>query len=221
MIQRIKRAVRRLPFSTVVMILVFVLLGGTIVAGFMVLINDRRELIRTNQALIEQVRDTGEKPVVDSPNEVVQGQAGATGATGARGERGPVGPRGEMGERGQQGSAGARGERGEDGTDGADGATGASGADGADSTVPGPVGAAGADSTVAGPVGPAGPIGPAGPAGAAGKDGTNGADGKPGADGRSVSSVACVMDGTGTYVVFYDQSGVEVGRVSTVCAPAA
>lgn len=183
----------------------------------------RQQNYRLSDALSKaqkQLIENGVKPNTKPADEIAKNAAPVAGATGARGERGPQGLPGERGQTGPQGPRGETGAAGGDGKDGAAGAAGsagARGADGDDSTVPGPAGAAGApgaDSTVPGPAGPAGPTGPAGPAGAPG------ADGQPGADGRSVSSVQCVMDGAGTSIVFYDQTGAEIGRVSSVCSPA-
>lgn len=170
----------------------------------------------------KQLIENGVKPNTKPADEIAKNAVPApvAGAAGARGERGPQGLPGVRGQTGPAGPRGETGQPGRDGKDGSAGAAGARGSDGADSTVPGPAGAAGApgaDSTVPGPVGPAGPVGATGPAG---KDGAPGADGKPGADGRSVASVQCVMDGTSTAVVFYDQSGTEIGRVTSVCTPA-
>lgn len=215
--ERVRRGAGKVAWSLVTLWVVVALVLATVLAGFMVLYNDRQELIHTNQALIDQVRGAGEKPVVESPSEVVQGQAGSPGARGERGPQGLPGERGQTGPQGPRGETGPPGTDGKDGAAGAAGSAGARGADGDDSTVPGPAGAAGApgaDSTVPGPVGPAGPAGPTGPAGAPG------AAGQPGIDGRSVSSVQCVMDGAGTSIVFYDQTGAEIGRVSSVCSPA-
>jgi len=210
--EKVRRGARKVAWSLVSLWVVVVLVVATVGAGFMVLYNDRQELIKTNQALINQVKGTGETPVVESPNDVVQGQAGAQGATGDKGEageRGPQGPKGDMGVRGQTGPAGPKGDNGATGAAGKSGATGEPGADGST----GDTGAAGA-------TGPQGPQGPKGDTGAAGTPGKDGVDGKPGADGRSVASVQCVMDGITSYVVFYDQTGTEIGRVQTVCAPA-
>jgi hypothetical protein len=103
------------------------------------------------QALAEQIRALGEKPVVSpgSPPEVIT----IPGITGPQGVPGP------------DGRDGARGPRGFTGLDGPAGPPGAPGADGA----PGAPGAAGEP----GPVGPAGPEGPQGPAGEPGKDGAD------------------------------------------------
>lgn len=208
--EKVRRGAHKIAWSLVSLWVVVVLVIATVGAGFMVLYNDRQELIKTNQALINQVKGTGEKPVVESPSDVVQGQAGAQGATGDKGEageRGPQGLKGDMGVRGQTGPAGPKGDTGAAGSAGKDGADGVTGATGS----AGEAGAAGP----AGATGPQGPKGDTGAAGAAGKDGT---DGKPGADGRSVASVQCVMDGITSYIVFYDQTGTEIGRVQTVCA---
>lgn len=216
--ERVRRGVHKVSWSLVTLWVVVCLVLATVGAGFMVLYNDRQELISTNQALINQVKGTGETPVVESPNDVVQGKAGAPGAAGDRGatgERGPAGPRGEMGERGQDGPAGKDGAPGPQGATGDNGASGSSGSDGADG-LPGATGETGA----AGPVGPQGPKGDTGAAGAPGAAGATGPTGPAGADGRSVSLVACVMDGITTFIVFYDQAGVEIGRVSATCAPA-
>jgi hypothetical protein len=214
----------KIAWSLIALWVVVCMVIATIGAGFLVLYNDRSELIKTNQALINQVKGTGETPVVDSPNDVVQGKSGEPGSPG------PTGPRGPQGLPGVRGQVGPQGERGEPGSDGR------TGVPGADSAVPGPAGAAGsdgsdgqdgapgADSIVPGPAGApgvAGAAGPAGPAGPPGADGKNGVDGKPGQDGRSVASVQCVVDGLSSYVVFYDQAGVELGRVQSTCVPAA
>lgn len=220
---KVRRGASKVAWSLVILWVVVGLVVATVLAGFAVLYNDRQELIKTNQALIDQVKSTGEKPVVESPSEVVQGQAGAAGAPGEQGERGPQGlpgVRGQAGPQGEPGSDGKDGTPGASGSDGERGATGPAGTDG--ESVTGPQGATGATGAT-GAVGPAGPAGPAGKDGAPGKDGATGATGAPGApgaDGRSVSSVACVMDGLASYVVFYDQNLTEIGRVQTTCVPA-
>lgn len=187
---------------------------AVVVVTFVIVRNDRMELIRTNQALIEQVRSTGEIPVVDSPSEVVRGEVGSPGATGAvgpRGEKGERGERGLMGEAGQAGPAGPRGEPGADST--VPGPQGATGGAGKDSVVPGPTGNTGAtgaagqngaDSTVPGPQGPAGPAGATGPAG------------QNGAPGASVLRISCM----GTTLVFYGEGDSQLGTVpnSQACA---
>lgn len=211
--EKVRRGAHKIAWSLVSLWVVVVLVIATVGAGFMVLYNDRQELIKTNQALINQVKGTGEKPVVESPSDVVQGQAGAQGATGDKGEageRGPQGLKGDMGVRGQTGPAGPAGPKGDTG------AAGSAGKDGADG-VTGATGSAG-EAGAAGPAGATGPQGPKGDTGAAGAAGKDGTDGKPGADGRSVASVQCVMDGITSYIVFYDQTGTEIGRVQTVCA---
>jgi hypothetical protein len=179
----------------------------------------------------KQLIDNGVKPNTKSADEITEdavpksGPAGLTGSAGARGPqglpgvRGQTGPQGEPGRDGRNGSDGQSstlpGPSGAAGLEGKDGENGAPGAPGADSAVPGP----------AGPAGAAGPAGPPGADGAPGKDGPPGpagADGVPGpagADGRSVESVTCVTDGLATYVVFYDSSKTEIGRVQTMCTP--
>lgn len=138
---------------------------------------------QTSQALADQVRQLGERPVVSpgEPPEVVT----IPGVTGPQGANGPVGVRGE------RGRAGKRGPRGFTGLDGPVGATG-------------PAGDAGAQ----GATGPQGPAGAQGPAGEPGKDGKDGADGPACPDGyhpehRTVQSteqpsgepvVMCVAD---------------------------
>lgn len=174
-----------------------------------------------------QLIDNGVKPNTKTPDQIKSDAPPIPGAAGAAGERGPIGL---PGVRGQTGPAGRDGEPGRDGKDGE---PGAAGKPGADSSVPGPAGSAGADglngapgadSTIPGPAGASGAdgaAGPAGPAGPPGADGKNGVDGKPGQDGRSVASVQCLVDGLSSYVVFYDQAGVELGRVQSTCVPAA
>ncbi|MDR6172665.1 hypothetical protein [Curtobacterium sp. SORGH_AS_0776] len=164
----------------------------------------------------KQLIDNGVKPNTKTPDEIKKDDvpaAGIPGAAGAVGERGPQGLPGVRGQTGPQGEPGRDGKDGADGSPGKDstvaGPTGGSGKDGADSTVPGPQG----------PVGAAGPAGPAGPAGATGPAGKDGVNGAPGADGRSVTSVGCTADGLSTFIVFYDQSGAEIGRVQSMCTP--
>jgi hypothetical protein len=194
--------------STVALILVMLILGATVVGGFLIMSNDRRDLIATNQALINQVKALGGTPKVSSPTKVVHGADGAAGATGPRGATGPQGPKGDMGVRGQTGADGPPGKDGAAGAKGDAGATGAAGTAGKD----GAQGSTGAQ-------GPQGDPGPAGPPGADGAAGATGATGPAGADGRSVSSVACVMGDTGTAIAFYDQTGALIGQVGALCTP--
>lgn len=109
------------------------------------------------QALAEQIRALGEKPVVSpgSPPEVITipGITGPAGVPGADGRDGARGPRGFTGIDGPAGPRGATGAPGVNGIDGASGASGASGEPG--------------------PAGPEGPQGPPGPAGEPGKDGAD------------------------------------------------
>lgn len=179
--------------GTIIPIAIAILCVGIVVVTFVVVYNDRRELIKTNQALIEQVKSTGQVPVVDSPNEVVRGDAGSPGETGA------PGPRGEKGERGERGLMGERGQVGPQGEPGLPGK---------DSTVPGPAGSNGKDSTTPGPQGgpgssgsngldgAPGATGPAGSPGAAGATGPQGEPGINGSDGRGIQSLTCNADGS-------------------------
>lgn len=184
--------------GTIIPIAIAILCVGIVIVTFVVVYNDRRELIKTNQALIEQVKSTGQVPVVDSPNEVVRGDAGSPGETGPRGAQGEAGRPPTSAEilaaiRSYCADGKCMGERGQ---------VGASGAPGADSTIPGPSGASGKDSTVPGPQGSSGATGPAGadsqvpgpagPMGAAGADSTvPGPPGVNGVDGRGISTVRC------------------------------
>lgn len=189
---------------------------ATVIVTFIVVYNDRRELIRTNQALIEQVKSTGEVPVVDSPNEVVRGDAGQPGSPG---DRGPVGPRGEKGERGLMGEPGQAGPQGPPGADGQDGAQGGAGPKG-DSGSSGSDGAPGANGATgpAGESGPQGPAGPKGDTGAAGANGTNGADSTvPGPAGVGIESITC--DGQ-TLIISTTDGMTRTFTLGTICAPA-
>jgi hypothetical protein len=112
---------------------------------------DLAEQKAKTQALAEQIRALGEKPVVSpgSPPEVITipGITGPRGAPGADGRDGARGPRGFTGLDGPAGPSGAAGTDGAPGADGVDGEPGA--------------------------VGQAGPEGPQGPAGEPGKDGAS------------------------------------------------
>ena len=122
-------------------------------------LSDRRDLREhleaervAREALEQQVRQLGEKPVVkpsDVPTEadvvVIPGRDGVDGKDGAAGE---------------PGRTGAPGRDGQDGRDGKDGATGPAGP--------------------AGPAGPTGPVGPKGDPGPAGPAGPPGPQGEPG-----------------------------------------
>lgn len=112
-------------------------------------------LSQNSDALRDQVKDAGQKPVAPESDAVV-GEAGAAGTDGLDGARGPRGLAGTDGldgaagvagidstAIGATGDAGAAGTAGQDGTDGGQGATGPAGTDGA----PGADGAAGAAGT--------------------------------------------------------------------------
>lgn len=142
------------------------------------------------EALTEQLRLLGEKPVV-SPEDVPDGADVVV-------IPGPQGPRGyscveELGYprcRGDEGASGIDGAPGRDGTDGLDGANGATG-----------------------PMGPPGPAGPQGEPGAPGKDGRDGVDGR---DGTAQPGTYSCPEGehmTGFGVA-------EGGAVTVYCAPA-
>lgn len=98
-----------------------------------------------SQALAEQVKRLGGKPVVDPAKvghipgppgpagpEGPRGPAGKDGADGADGEDGTAGADGAEGEPGPAGPPGPPGPAGSAGADGADGADGTNGTDGAD-----------------------------------------------------------------------------------------
>lgn len=199
--------------GVIIPIAVGLLCVATVVVTFIVVYNDRRELIRTNQALIEQVKSTGEVPVVDSPNEVVRGDAGSPG------ERGPLGPKGERGERGLMGERGQAGPQGPPGVDGQDGDQGGAGPKGD----PGASGQDGSSGTN-GATGLTGAQGPAGPKGDTGADGAQGAPGPAGADstvpgpaGVGIDSITC--DGQNLIVTTTDGM-TRVFVLGTSCAVA-
>lgn len=121
------------------------------------------------ERLADQIRELGEKPVVDpGPWPVVPGPAGASGPPGPpgragdQGDRGPVGDRGPAGPQGERGAVGATGDRGPRGLPGEQG-------------IPGPQGERGET----GPAGPAGPAGERGPQGEPGPAGADGVDAVP------------------------------------------
>lgn len=196
----------RRVLGNILPIAIAILCVGTVVVTFIVVYNDRRELIRTNQALIEQVRSTGETPIVDSPNEVVRGEAGSPGAPGQRGEKGE---RGEMGERGQTGPQGPAGADGEDGADGAQGGAGPKGDTGA-------TGGAGKDGAT-GQTGATGPQGATGPKGDTGAAGAQGEAGAPGTNGVGIESITC----TGMSLTIVTTDGnARTFVLGVPCAPA-
>lgn len=120
------------------------------------------------EALAEQVRELGEKPVVD-PGEIDAPIEGPPGIQGVPGRQGPPGPRGPEGPRGTQGPKGDVGSQGRSGARG----------------VAGPEGDVGPRGTTgpAGPTGETGPMGPAGPAGPQGERGEQGTQGPVGPQG--------------------------------------
>jgi hypothetical protein len=139
---------------------------------------ERQQLVRTAEsnaeaaeALAQQVRQLGEKPVVEptAMPEPIPGPPGAQGPQGLQGPPGDVGPIGDRGPRGFMGLIGPRGPAGEMGPQGEPGAPGETGAPGA----PGPKGGQG-------DTGPQGPAGPPGPAGLPGERGPAGSQGPPG-----------------------------------------
>jgi pilus assembly protein FimV len=160
---------------------------------------------------------TGGEPEAATPKQVDEavgqppkaGNPGAAGPPGASGTRGLIGLPGQIGPAGPTGPPGSPGANGKDGASGAAGALGDPGADGKD----GLNGASGA----AGEKGADGATGAPGPQGPAGPEGVPGPQGEPGADGSSVTSVVCTMEGVVSYIVFYDQLGIEVGRVQAPC----
>jgi len=107
-------------------------------------------LATNSDALRNQVKDSGQKPVAPPADSVVDSPP-KDGAVGRAGSDGSDGKDGLIGLTGAAGAMGLPGELG------ADGVAGVDGSDGADSTTPGPVGATGADSAVPGPSGPTGP----------------------------------------------------------------
>jgi len=122
-------------------------------------------LATNSDALRDQVKDSGQKPVAppadsvvaSAPKDGAPGSRGDDGQDGRPGLPGVTGLTGLTGELGATGAPGSPGATGSDGSDGSAGAAGSNGSDGADSTTPGPAGATGADSTVPGPSGPTGP----------------------------------------------------------------
>jgi hypothetical protein len=100
-----------------------------------------QELANQAEALAQQVRGLGKRPVVEprSPAEIIPGPEGPVGPIGPMGLQGPAGPTGTpgpVGETGPEGPQGPAGEPGPAGTDGAPGADGTDGADGADGQPP-------------------------------------------------------------------------------------
>lgn len=123
-----------------------------------------RDANAARDALAQQVRELGAKPVAGPPGS--RGEPGRS-VTGPEGPSGPPGPRGKPGK---------------DGKDGRNGKNGASGA-----TVTGSPGVNGQPGP-AGPPGPQGVPGPAGPEGPAGADGRDGKDGQTCPDGYSLQA---------------------------------
>lgn len=105
---------------------------------------------RDRSALVNQVKDLGEVPVVSGPAGH-NGDNGRDGADGKDGTQGPSGYNGRDGAPGATGEPGTDGKQGEKGKDGDKGETGAQGATGPQ-----------------GPQGPQGERGPQGPQGEAG-----------------------------------------------------
>lgn len=98
------------------------------------------KLAANNDALYQQVRDSGEEPVAP-PADQVAPDAGADGSNGFDGANGRDGKDGRNGLDGKDGEDSlVPGAAGADGANGSDGADGRDGKDGADSTVPGPQG---------------------------------------------------------------------------------
>ncbi len=159
---------KRLKLVAAVLVALLVGMSGTSVYLVLDRVTDRlaaaEEKAQTNgkradralasaQALAEQVRLLGEKPVVEPDDP----KPGAPGAPGLRGPIGPRGPRGascveELGLRTCRGPDGETGTTGTPGSDGVPGVAGKNGTDGKD-----------------GAPGPQGDPGPAGPAGADGR----------------------------------------------------
>lgn len=151
--------------NTVALLLTIGLLGS-LVFGMVTIDSQNRQIAQlssNSDALREQVKDAGDKPVAP-PAKSVTGDAGKDGQIGPRGFTGDEGPRGDIGVAGLLGAVGPVGSNGLNGLDGMTGATGADGADGAPgadgATGPkGDTGAAGADGepaasyTIAGPGG--------------------------------------------------------------------
>lgn len=121
------------------------------------------ELSEKNEALYDQIIESGQKPVTD-PNPDLDLVRGATGPSGERGPRGFDGLDGEDGQEGAKGDKGdpgnsVKGDKGDPG-ESIKGDPGQQGSKGD----PGATGPAGPQ----GPEGPQGPVGPTGPTGAAG-----------------------------------------------------
>lgn len=126
-------------FASVLAALAFVLLT---IAGLQ---DDLKEANKARNALVDQVRELGGKPVVGPA-----GKAGQKGDKGDPGNPGTNGINGQNGTDGKDGSNGADGTEGAAGKDGKDGATGPQGEKGdtgpkGDTGAQGPQGEKGAD----------------------------------------------------------------------------
>lgn len=138
----------RVRSAVTVWALFVVLLAGMTWIAFIIagLRDDVATERSARNALVQQVKDLGEKPVV--------------------GPAGPAGIPGNSGKDGTNGVSGINGADGSDGTDGRDGDPGQPGSDGQ----PGPQGEKGATGE-RGEAGAPGPTGPVGPTGATGDTG--------------------------------------------------
>lgn len=138
----------RVRSAVTVWVLFVILLGGMTWIAFIIagLRDDVATERSARNALVQQVKDLGEKPVV-----------------------GPAGPQGTNGKDGTNGVSGANGADGSDGNDGQPGAAGADGQPGRDGE-PGAQGEKGATGE-RGETGAVGPAGPPGPTGATGDPG--------------------------------------------------
>lgn len=123
----------RVRSAVTVWALFAILLAG--MTGIAFIIAGLRDDVATERsarnALVQQVKDLGEKPVV--------GPAGPQGTPGREGKDGTSGVNGADGSDGRDGDPGAAGQPGRDGVDGAQGEKGATGERGE----PGPTGPAG------------------------------------------------------------------------------
>jgi len=141
----------RVRSAVTVWVLFIVLLAGMTWIAFIIagLRDDVATERSARNALVQQVKGLGEKPVV-----------------------GPAGPQGTNGKDGTNGVSGVNGADGSDGDDGNDGQPGAAGADGKPGRdgQPGAIGEKGATGE-RGETGATGPVGPTGPTGATGDPG--------------------------------------------------